>query len=161
MIPRSFIQDLLARIDIVDEYVPPRMVPFIDHLMARSPAQAIVDWQRMRLIAVGTTGSARLVIERASLEEAAVPTSGPLGVRGSGWRLHLAMGVRLEIQGSPALPAGGFARAEVERRTHLGDGVGPLDRSAAQTAIVDAGIVDLDAQMQRSIREYLGAAVRN
>lgn len=151
----------VARIDVIDEYVPPRMVPFIDHLMARPPSQAIRDWQRMRLIAVGNAGTARLVIERASLEEAAVPTGGPFGLRGSGWRLLLALTVRLEVQGSPSLPAGGFARADVERRTQLGDGIGPVDRSAAQTGIVEAGIVDLDLQMQRSIRQYLGPVVRN
>ncbi len=151
----------VAQIEVVDAYAPPGGGTHIEHLVANPPSAAIRDWATNRLVAAGRSGSAVLVIERASLEEVADPRPGGVGGMFSmGWRYTLQLAVRLELRGVPGVTSA-FARADVERRARIGDLAGPAERARIQEEIVADGIVDLDRQMQSSIRQYLARAVRN
>jgi hypothetical protein len=150
----------LSRIDLVDNYVPSRVSPYIDYQLAVPPSQAIRDWLKTRIITVGGPGVGTLTIEKASLRETPHPITGPFGW-GSTFRLDLDLAVKLTVTGDPTVGSGAFARADVQRQTILRDGAGPLERSEGQTDIIRAGIIDLDQQLQRSIRQYLAPIVRN
>jgi hypothetical protein len=150
----------LARVDLVDNYVSPRQSPYIDYQLAVPPSQAIRDWLKTRIISVGGPGVGHLTIEKASLQEVPYPITGPFGW-GSTFKLTLDLAVQLTVTGDPQIGAGAFARADVQRQSILQDGAGPLERSEGQADIIRAGIIDLDQQLQRSIRQYLAAIVRN
>lgn len=150
----------LSRVDLVDNYVSPRQSPYIDYQLAVPPSQAIRDWLKTRIITVGGAGVGTLTIEKASLQETPHPITGPFGW-GSTFRLDLDLAVKLTVTGDPQVGSGSFARADVQRQTILRDGAGPLERSEGQADIIRAGIIDLDQQLQRSIRQYLAPLVRN
>ncbi|MAM72374.1 MAG: hypothetical protein CMO29_01020 [Tistrella sp.] len=71
----------VARVQLLDNYQPPRKAPNVEHLFPTSPARAAGDWARDRLEAAGVSGTARLVIRDASVIEKPLPQTG--GIRGT------------------------------------------------------------------------------
>ena len=57
----------VANIQVVDEYVPPKVLPNVEHAAPTPPYRAVRMWADQRLKAVGTTGYVRVGIRDASI----------------------------------------------------------------------------------------------
>ena len=59
----------VATIEVVDDYVPPRKLPNVEHAAPTPPYTAVRTWANERLKAVGRTGYARVLIEDAHITQ--------------------------------------------------------------------------------------------
>ena len=70
----------VARVEVVNRYASPAARPNVEHEFPVSPAATAMNWGRDRLKPVGPSGTARVVVRRASVVE--VPLQRSTGVRG-------------------------------------------------------------------------------
>ncbi len=57
----------VATVEVVDEYVPPKTLPNVEHAAPTPPYRAVREWAGQRLKAAGTTGYVRVGIRDASI----------------------------------------------------------------------------------------------
>jgi hypothetical protein len=68
----------VARIVIENRYVSPAIPPNVEHLFPVSPSLTALNWGRDRLRAVGQSGTARVIVRRASVVEVSLRRSSGL-----------------------------------------------------------------------------------
>lgn len=70
----------VAEIRIVENYQAPLRAPNVEHTFPVSPASAIRQWVKQRLVATGTSGVMEVVIDDASVKEVKLPKT--QGIKG-------------------------------------------------------------------------------
>lgn len=144
----------VARIEVVDDYVPPMTEPHVETRSPLSPSNAVRQWASQRLVAAGSGGVLRVHILDASIVEAPLATT--QGVEGvlteePDRRYTGSLRVRLEYQ--PGYGSSNFAEAassrsiSVSKRATLND--------------VDQQLYDLSAGMMRDVDTALQQFVHN
>ena len=66
----------VREIEVVSNYRPPMKAPNVEHLLRQNPEASLRRWANDRLRAVGSSGTARLVITNASIVETALAYRG-------------------------------------------------------------------------------------
>ena len=158
----------VARVEIVEGYVPPRLPPHVDHRMAVEPRAALERMARDRVLPWGTEGTATVTITDASMVEERLPRQGGLaGLFGSqpSERYTLTLAVTLDIRGGGALRGGGIncrAEARVQRVRTVNDDVPQTGRDRIwdemlREAMDDArGMnVEFEFQVRQALRSLL------
>jgi len=151
----------VASVEIVENYVPPLKGPNIEHLLPTSPTGAARRWSVDRLVALGTEGSAKFVIETASVVETKLPVE--KGLRGAvtvdqAERYDAILVVTLEIRNDRGFRIA-FATARAERNQTVSENLTLREREAIQFELVENLISDLNGELEAKIAEFLSAYI--
>lgn len=147
----------VAAIDVVEEYQPPLRAPNVEHLAPVPPGAAMARWGRERLQAVGTSGRARLLIQRASIVEVPLPLTS--GVRGAltteqAERYDGVLDATVEIFDAQGRSVA-FARANAERRRSLAEGATLNQRERLWFEMTEGLLRDINGSLESSITRHL------
>jgi hypothetical protein len=136
----------------------------VDEPAPVQPAAEMVRMAEERLVATGTEGQARFVVQTAEFRREQLAGQG--GIVGlfsgdPGERLTVRLQGRLEILAADGRRAG-FVEAEARRQRTLPDGTSDADRRRAAEEVVRQSMdelnVELEFQVRRNLREWLEAA---
>jgi hypothetical protein len=160
----------VARVEIGEGYVPPRIPPNVDHRMAVEPRAALERMLRDRVLAWGTAGTATATVTDAAMTEEKLARPGGLtGLFGSqpSERYTLTLAVTLEVQGGGALRGGGIngrAEARVRRVRTVNDDVSETERQRIWDEMLRAAMddargmnVEFEFQVRQALRSLLVA----
>jgi len=147
----------VATIDVTEEYKPPLRLPNVEHLSPLPPGAAMARWGQDRLEAAGTSGRARLVIERASIVEVPLPLAS--GVRGvftseQAERYDGVLEAMVEIFDAEGRSVG-YARATAERRRTLPEGATLDQRERLWFEMTEGMMNDINGSLESSITRHL------
>ena len=148
----------VGRVDVADGYIAPGRLPNVEHLMRETPAAAMRRWTVERLQVTGGPGIARFTIEDASLIQEDLPRT--TGLQGlftvdQTQRLTLSLAARIEAFGAPGR-SDAFARVRATRTVTVPETADAGERQAIQHRMLAQGMADLNDQLDRNIRQYLG-----
>ncbi len=152
----------VGRIEIVEQYEPPLSPPNVDHKFPTPPAQAMRQWVKDRLNAVGEIRIARLVIKDASAIETKLETTG--GLRGAftkdqSERYDVTLDVVLEIR-SELGSAVAFANAVVTRTKTVAEDISLSDRERIFHEMTEEVMTEVNAELEKNIRQFLVQYIR-
>ncbi|MCW5752624.1 MAG: hypothetical protein KIT81_15925 [Alphaproteobacteria bacterium] len=152
----------VASVEIVNEYVPPLSAPNVEHTFPVSIAVAAERWGRERILPAGSQGVARIVVRDASAREAGLKRTG--GVRGlfttdQSERYDARVEVTVEVRGA-AGNRSGYASATAQRSRTVAENLTLNEREQLQFELVEALMKDLDAELERNIRQYMSLLLR-
>ncbi|MBM3486529.1 MAG: hypothetical protein FJX67_07830 [Alphaproteobacteria bacterium] len=152
----------VARIEVVRDYVAPAAKPHVDHLFRVTPAAAAERWADDRLRAAGTAGTARAIVRTASVVEVPLPRTG--GLRGAFTtdqteRYDAVLEMRIEVVGGRGARRG-LVAARAERSRTVAEDITLQGRERVWHEMTEALMTDLDASLERQIREHLGDMLR-
>jgi hypothetical protein len=158
----------VARVEIGEGFVAPRIPPYVDHRMAVEPRAALERMARDRVLPWGTEGTAIVTITDASMTEERLSRQGGLtGMFGSqpSERYTLTLAVALDVRGGGALRGGGIngrAEARIQRVRTVNDDVPQAGRDRIwdemlREAMDDArGMnVEFEFQVRQALRSLL------
>ena len=136
----------VAQVDVDDSWRPatgPGLPRHVESLAPTAPVTALRQMAQDRILAGGSSGRARFVIQDASI------------LAGQD-RLDGSLAVRLDITTSDGAPAG-FAEARVVRSATLGDSTdgGRATAYALVKQMMDDMNVEFEYQVRRSLHDYL------
>jgi hypothetical protein len=145
----------VANVAIVPEYAPPRRDPNIEHVMPLSPQIGVERWVEDRLLAEGSSGTANVIIRRASVVEQALPRTG--GLRGvveveQSERYTAQLDVEVTIEKGAQ---SGRAETSVVRSMTVPENATLEQREATWTALVNDLMKDFDATLESEMRKNL------
>jgi|SRR5687767_8342619 hypothetical protein len=148
----------VAEIEIIDATQPTGASPHVEHLFPLPPAKAAERWARDRLRAGGTQNRARFIIQRADVVEVGLrQTEGISGVftKDQSERYDAELAVLLEIR-SDAGPLLGQVTAELRKSRTVREDASLNERESIWFAITDDLAKLLNAEMERTMPQYLG-----
>lgn len=156
----------VGSITVVNHYVAPLARPHVEHLSPVRPAAAMTRWVKDRLRARGQGKSKgnrlKVTIRKASIVETPLRVTG--GVRGAfttdqSHRYDAVLEVVIEIF-NPT----GFQLARIKssanRYQTVGEGTSLAARERVWLEITEAMMKDINAQLEKNIRTYLGNYLR-
>lgn len=156
----------VGTIDVVSTYVSPLKRPHVEHLSPVRPAAAMTRWVKDRLKARGQGKSkanrVRVTIKDASIVEVPLRVRG--GIRGAfttdqSHRYDAALEVVIQV-----FSAKGFQQALItsraERHRTVGEGTSLAARERVWFEITEAMMKDINAELEKNIRAYLGNYLR-
>jgi hypothetical protein len=153
----------VAQVEVVDQWVPPRTPPNVDHRAPVEPREALRRMLTDRVQAWGRQGRARAIIEEASLIEERLPRQTGLGALFStqpSERYVLTLTARLEVEG----PEGrrGSAQATVTRTRTVLEGTSLAAREAVWYEMLRSAMddpqgmnVEFEFQVRRALRGFI------
>ena len=149
----------VAKIEIVDDYLPPLKRPNVEHEFPISPSEAVQRWARDRLVAGGRERIARFVIRNAAVTEAALKKK--TGLKGlittdQSERYDGRIAVTLEIRSDRGF-RDAFAEATSEHSRTIPEDASLNDREKVFFEITERLVRDLNAEIERQIAAHLGA----
>lgn len=152
----------VARIEVVNEYVPPLNPPNVEHLFPVSIAAAVERWGRDRLQAVGADGVVRIIIRDASVREIDLRRTG--GVRGAfttdqAQRYDGRVEVLVEVS-SPRGQRSGSTSAMAQRSQTVPENITLNERDRVYFNLADILLKDIDRELERNISQYLPLFIR-
>jgi len=151
----------VARIEVEVAYVPPMQDPHVDHVLAVTPTDAVRLWAQSRLKAVGSEGTATVIVRQASVVEKPLERTG--GVRG--WFTQdqsERYDGTLQVEVVAQHPGRGFqasASAAVSSSTSVAEDVTLAEREKTMLSLVQAMARELDSRMVPAIRNYFGPLI--
>jgi len=152
----------VARVEVMSRYISPAHLPNVEHEFPVSPANAAMQWGRDRIKAGGVNGTARVVVERASVVE--VPLKRTTGVRGAFTadqteRYDAILEIKVEVLGED-----GKERASVSSTTRrsrsVGENITLNEREKVWFEMTEAMMNDLNASLEGQIREHMKPYLR-
>jgi hypothetical protein len=151
----------VATIEVVSNYKQPLKRPNVEHLFPTPPLKALRRWAGDRLKAVGKSGSARLIIHKASaIETKLVKKTGIKATftKQQSHRYDLAIEATLEIFADGRQR--GYALAQAARFSTLREDASINMRQRLWFDLTEALVRDFDVEMENNIRFHLGAWIR-
>jgi hypothetical protein len=150
-----------ARVEVAQEYKSSGEKPNVEDQFPVPPARAVARWAQDRLDPVGRFRLCRVVVKDASVVEVPLPKTG--GIKG--WfttdqseRYDASVEVSVEIRSDTGRNA--FATARVKRSQTVEDGTSLNKRREVWYAMTEKLMADLDKELERSMRQYLGAYIK-
>ena len=128
------------------------------------PALQVQSWFNQRLALSRGGYRLRLVIEQAAVMREKLPRE--QGLTGFftdelQYRVTLDLKARIDVlNGSGAAGAAGTVRSDVVRTATMRESLSLVEREDLLYELIDAGMRDLDAEMERQIGTFLGAFIR-
>lgn len=147
----------VARIEVVKEYQPSAQAPHVDTLTPRTLADSADRWARDRLQAVGNEGFARFVITDASVVEAPLQVQKGLSyafTNQQSRRYDAHVAVRLEVHNARGF-TDGQVTAEAANSRSIAQDVSQREIGEAQYLVVQGAMLDLNAELERNIHQFL------
>lgn len=153
----------VAKIEVQNDYVSPDTEPNVEHLFPVSVAGTAMNWGRDRLRAVGNSGVARFIVNRASVIE--VPLKQKKGIEGfftnqQAERYDGVVTVTLKI-----LDGSGNERAEASATTKrsqtVPEDITLNDRDKVWFDMTEKMMGSLNTTLEKAIRENLRQWVKN
>jgi len=146
-----------GRVEVASDYVAPRTGPNVDHLFPVTPAAMAERWAFDRVSASGGDLIVRYVIIDASVIETALPRT--QGLRATfkieqSERYDGRLITRLDLV-TPRGAIEGSVSAQVDRVETIGENASIADRESLWFGMTEAMGRDLNAQMERQIRQHL------
>ncbi|HEX9701809.1 MAG TPA: hypothetical protein VGA19_03090 [Rhodospirillales bacterium] len=150
----------VAKIEVVSRYQPPMKAPNVDHLFPTPPLAAIRKWAADRLRAVGSSGTAQLVIDDASIIE--TPLERKKGFTATFTKQQEA---RYDLKAEVSLDVAdgikrGRAAARAARFVTTREDVTLNQRDRIWFEQTELLMNEFNAEMEKNIRQYLGAWLR-
>lgn len=152
----------VGRVEVVQTYAPAMEPPFVDHLFPQPPAEVLRDWAQQRLRPVGSTGSAILTIQNASVRQELLARTG--GLRSiftvdQSERYTADFAVRLDAV-SPAVGVGANTVATAQRTITVPENATLARREETWFALTENTVRDLEAALEANIRQHMGPLIR-
>jgi hypothetical protein len=149
----------VAKLEIVNQYVPTRSPPHIEAVVPRTLLDAADQWARARLIPAGPQGVARLVITDASIVE--VPLQTPANMAPPAQppvRFDAHIVVRLEFYGLDNTSRGSVTAEASSTHSITNDVAGP-DIARQQYLLVSDALRSLNGVFDNTIHSQLSAVI--
>ncbi len=152
-----------ASVEVVNEYQAPMMAPNVEHTAPLAPANAGLQWARDRIKATGRGGrTVRVIVRNGRIAESDLRKT--QGLRGAfttdqAQRYEATLEMVVEVRGERGF-RDAFATATVERSTTVPETITLNDRDKVLFGLVEDLMKDLNAQLERNIREFLAAYLR-
>lgn len=150
----------VAKIDVVVRYQSPLRDPNVEHLFSTPPVKALKQWAKDRLRAVGSSGTARLVILNASVVETSLAQKKGFTAtftKQQSQRYDATVEARLEISSSLGR---GTTSAHAKRFTTVREDITINKRERIWFDLTEALARDFDAAMEKNMRQHLGRWIR-
>lgn len=147
----------VARIEVKNRYVSPATRPNVEHEFPVSPAAAASNWGRDRLRAVGQSGTARVIVRRASVVEVPLERSGGLKgafTRDQSERYDAIIDMRVEVrdgQGNVRVSAESTAK----RSRSVSENISLNEREKVWFAMTETMMSDLNTALENQIRIHM------
>lgn len=147
----------VARVEVENRYVSPATRPNVEHEFPVSPAAAASNWARDRLRAVGRTGTARVIVRRASVIE--VPLKRSTGLKGAftrdqSERYDAIIDMVVELR-----DAQGNVRVTVEstakRSRSVSENISVNEREKVWFSMTETMMSDLNTALEKQIRIHM------
>lgn len=144
-------------VEIVSNYRPPMKAPNVEHLLRQNPEASLRRWANDRLRAVGSTGTARLVIANASIAE--TPLSKEKGFRATftsqqSERYDGTVDAAIEIIDARGTQRG-FAAARSAHAKTVAENITLYNRERAWFDLTDLLMKDFNEEIELNMRRYL------
>ena len=152
---------LVSRIVVERVYQDRSVPPHVETQAPKSPAAAAEAWARQRLAAVGSGGTARVIITDGRVVQKELSSAdSSFGLFSGGPRREFdgTLQVRLVIENVSGLGVG-QVEAMVTRRAAFDAGVNLNERERLLYRMVEEMTLDLDKEMEAQIRRHLGAVL--
>jgi len=154
----------VSQISIVTEYKSPFAPPNIEQDMPVLPEKAMRRWAADRLVATGTPGhTAQFVITDAKvIDTKLAKTPGLRGVftTDQSDRYDTSFAARIVVQPDPGNFGHAQATASATRAQTVPEGITVNEREKVWFDLVEATMNDLNAELERQIREHMGLFLR-
>ncbi|MDD9877562.1 MAG: hypothetical protein OXR84_09005 [Magnetovibrio sp.] len=152
----------VAAVQIKHAYKAPLKAPHVEHLLPVAPAQALEQWAKDRIKAVGTSGVAVLVIEDARATETQLAKDTSLKGKFTKQQSHrYDMRVRASLElsdrvGNKRASAG----ANASRSVTVREDVTLNEREKTWFTTVDQMMRDFNREMDSNVRRYMGRWIK-
>lgn len=156
----------VGSITVVSQFVSPLKRPYVEHLSPVRPAAAMTRWVKDRLRARGRGKSKgnrlRVTILNASITEVPLRVTG--GVRGAfttdqSHRYDAVLEVVIEIFNPTGFQLA-LIKSQAKRYQTVAEGASLAARERVWFEITEAMMKDINAQLEKNIRTYLGDYLR-
>lgn len=150
----------VATIEVVAKYRPPMKAPNVDHMAPWPPIKALRQWAADRLRAVGRTGTARFVIDDASVVETELEKKTGLKAtftKQQAQRYDFRVEASIDVADGPRR---GRAVAQATRFTTVREDASLNERDRILFKEVETLMTDFNVEMEKNVRQYLGAWLR-
>ncbi|MAF96608.1 MAG: hypothetical protein CMM60_12755 [Rhodospirillaceae bacterium] len=151
----------VATIEVVSHYKQPLKPPNVEHLFPTPPLKALRRWASDRLRAEGKSGSARLIIKKASAVETVLKKKTGIKAAFTKQQSHR---YDLAVEATVEIFAGGRQRgrasAHATRFSTLSEDASINKRQRIWFDLTEALVRDFDIEMENNIRRHLGAWIR-
>ncbi|WP_142848093.1 hypothetical protein [Telmatospirillum sp. J64-1] len=147
----------VGQLEIANQYTATGQPPHVEHLMPVSPAQAAQRWAQDRLQPIGREGTARFVIEQASVTEEILPTDrGVTGLfkREQEARYDANLRVSLQILDNRRMPVAEIT-AQASRSRTVPQGLTLNERDKIWYEMVENLTSDLNARLEVLMGQYM------
>ena len=144
-------------IDVVSNYRPPMKAPNVEHMLRQNPEASLRRWAHDRLRAVGSTGTARLVIANASIVE--TPLAKEKGFKATfttqqSERYDGTIDAAVEVLDARGAQRG-FAAARTAYARTVAEDISLYNRERAWFDITDALMKSFNEEIETNMRRYL------
>jgi hypothetical protein len=150
-----------ARLEIVDNYVPPLTADHVEHLAPIAPAALLRRWAEDRFVAAGGSGVVRVVIENASIVEQVYRTNQELTDMVTTERASLytaGAAVRIEMLDDYG-NSQAYVAAKAERSRSIPEGITLREREEILFQMTDDLVKDLNGTIEPRIGDYLAGYI--
>ncbi len=152
----------VSRVEVVNRYQAPLRRPNVDHRFDTRPGDALADWARSRIKAVGGPATARFIIEDASAVEERLRLDTSLkGVfkKEQSARYLIRLAGALEILDAGGRRAGNASARVIQGRTTPEDATLNELRTEWFT-LIEKGMTAFDKEMEKNVRRFLANWLR-
>ncbi len=148
-------------IHVVEVYKSSQAAPYVEHTFPVIPADAVKTWVKKRLKAVGKEQRLEVTIKDASAKQEKLPTKG--GVEGmftseTDTRVNARIEVEIRLYSDKALSDASVNVVAMRSQTFSED-TSLAERDRLLYNMVYTMMNDLDASLERNIREQFGTIV--
>jgi hypothetical protein len=149
----------VGRIENISDYVSSSTPPHVELRAPAVPELVLRNWARDRLVAAGNPERyARFVVLDGRIIETELPR--PTGVRGQvttaqSERYDISMAAALELRMERGNFREGFAEARSQRTRTVAENITLAERDRTLYELIEAMMIDLDAELDRQIRGNL------
>lgn len=150
---------LVARREVENRYRPPPGMPTVEATAPIAPAEAVRQWAERRILPVGATGRALVVIYDAMLAQ--IPLARTTGLTGmitndqsDEYRVRIDVEVTIDGVAPPAT-----ARAYAERARTVAENVTLQQRDEVMYRLVEEAMIAINLELERQIYAGFGTHI--
>ena len=152
----------VAKVEVVDQYVPPLKRPNVEHEFPITPAAAARRWAVERIKAAGTGRTARVIVRTAVVRVKTLPKSKDL--RGlftvqESERYDGELAMTIEIRSERGFREA-FAEARATRSRTVLENISLNQRTKVYYEMTEGMMIDLNAELEKNIRTHLARFLR-
>lgn len=146
------------RLEVVDNWLMPLTPPYVEHELAETPAESVIEWAKKTLVPAGGSGELILNISEASIkQEALPPAEGLLDSLKDNQENRLRVTIEAQLLWiQPVGNAQGTAQLATKVTQTLPESSSPADYLNAKANLVNRALALIDAQARAEIAKIDG-----